>query len=59
MNSLEVRSLEHLNCEIRRCLLNYAAAAGPRRSAFFRQLVWAESMRERLHDVPAPKRRRL
>jgi hypothetical protein len=59
LHSLEARSLEQLNGEIRRCLLSYAGASGPRRIEYFRQLVWAETMRETLHDVPAPKRRRI
>ncbi len=59
LQSLQLRSLAHLNGEIRRCLLSYASATGPRRSAFFRQLVWAETMRETLHDIPAPRRRRV
>jgi hypothetical protein len=58
LHELEQRSLEHLNGEIRRCLLSYASANGVRRNEFFRQLVWAETMRETLHAVPAPKRRR-
>lgn len=58
LHELEQHSLQQLNCEIRRCLLAYASAAGMRRKEFFKQLVWAETMRARLHDIPAPKRAR-
>lgn len=55
---LERQSLDQLNGEIRRCLTGYATAAGTRRKEFFRKLVWAEGMREKLHGVAAPRRAR-
>ncbi len=55
---LEERSLNQLNGEIRRCLLNYASATGPRRAEFFRQLIHAEQLRYTIHDIPAPRRSR-
>jgi hypothetical protein len=51
-------SLEELNAHIQRCLWGYEnGGASQGRKAFFKRLVQLEAERERLHGVPAPKRR--
>lgn len=51
-------SLEQINADIARCLywsVNGGSSQG--RKSFFKRLVWLEAERQRLHDIPAPKRR--
>ncbi len=57
LEALEQHSLNQLNAEIRRCLMGFACGSGLARRAYFRRLCWVEAMREKLHGMPAPKRR--
>jgi hypothetical protein len=51
-------TLDQINHDIERCAY-WAEAGGSSqgRKSFFKRLVWLEAERERLHDIPAPKRR--
>ena len=51
-------TLAQINQDIERCAY-WAEASGSSqgRKSFFKRLVWLEAGRERLHDIPAPKRR--
>lgn len=57
LEALEQHSLHQLNAEIRRCLTDFACGSGLARRAYFKRLCWVEAMREKLHGMPAPKRR--
>ena len=57
LEALERHSLHQLNAEIRRCLTGFASGSGLARRAYFKQLCWVEALREKLHGMPAPKRR--
>jgi hypothetical protein len=49
--------LDELNKEIKRCLQgaeNGGTSQG--RKAIFKRLVWLESMREKIHGIPATRR---
>lgn len=51
-------SIDQLNTEIKRCLLGYQTGGSSQgRRAFFKRLVWLEAERDKLHDVPAQRRR--
>jgi len=51
-------TLDALNAEISRMRYGWEhGGTSQARRAFFKQLVWLESQRERLHEIPAPKRR--
>jgi hypothetical protein len=51
-------TLAQINHAIERCAY-WAEAGGSSqgRKSFFKRLVWLEAERERLHDIPAQKRR--
>ena len=51
-------TLAQLNSEIERCLSGYEnGGASQGRKSFFERLVWLEGEREKIHGVPAIKRR--
>ena len=50
-------SLAQLNAEIERCALGLSISGTSQgRKAFFKRLVWLEGLREKHHQIPAPKR---
>ena len=50
-------SLEELNVEIGRCLQGFEYGGSSQgRKGFFKRLVWLETMRERIHAIPATRR---
>ena len=49
--------LAQLNAEIERCTLGVSLSGTSQgRKAFFKRLVWLEGLREKHHQIPAPKR---
>lgn len=51
-------TLHELNFEIQRCVWGYEHGGSSQgRKAFFKRLVWLEAEREKLHGVPAKRRR--
>ena len=49
--------LDELNVEIRRCLQGFECAGSSHGGkAFFKRLVWLESIREKIHGIPATRR---
>ena len=50
-------TLDELNVEIERCLqgCEYGGSSQGRKS-FFKRLVWLETMREKIHEIPATRR---
>jgi hypothetical protein len=50
-------SLDQVNAEIERCLhgFEYGGSSQGRKS-FFKRLVWLETMREKIHGIPATRR---
>ena len=50
-------SLDQLNVEIERCLQGFEYGGTSQGSkAFFKRLVWLETMREKIHGIPATRR---
>ena len=50
-------SLDELNVEIKRCLQGAEhGGTSQGRKAIFKRLVWLESMREKIHAIPATRR---
>jgi hypothetical protein len=49
--------LPQLNVEIERCLQGFEHGGSSQgRKAVFKRLVWLESMREKIHGIPATRR---
>lgn len=58
IKEVELMTLEALNAEISHMRYGWEkGGTSQARRAFFKQLVWLEAQRERLHNVPAPERR--
>lgn len=49
-------SITELNAEITRCAFGFRISGSQGRKAFFKRLVWLESLREKFHSIPAPQR---